>query len=146
MNALSDDEAAGRADGRHGRSGRKLAEQVALRIEEEVRAGGWSVGTNLGSEAELLERYGVSRAVIREAVGLTEYLGVARMRRGPGGGLLVTVPDTSAVITAVVFYLTYRQVRVDDIFVARRPLEDLAARLAAERHSGSSIRRLEERV
>lgn len=146
LNALSDDDAADGADVRQGRSGWKLAQQVALRIEEEVRAGGWKVGTNLGSEADLLERYGVSRAVIREAVGLTEYLGVARMRRGPGGGLLVTVPDTSAVITAVVVYLTYRQVRLDDIFTARRPLEDLAARLAAARRSDLSLRRLDERV
>ena len=146
MKAVPDDDDAGRAGVRPGRSRRKLAEQVALRIEAEVRAGGWRVGTNLGSEADLLERYGVSRAVIREAVGLTEYLGVARMRRGPGGGLIVTVPDTSAVITAVVFYLTYRQVRLEDIFAVRRPLEDLAARLAAERRTDSSITRLEERV
>ena len=136
----------GPAGARNRRSGRKLAEQVALQIEDDIRAAGWPLGMNLGSENDLLARYGASRAVVREAVGLCEYLGVARMRRGPGGGLIVTEPDPSAVVTAVVVYLAFRQVRLEDILELRRPLEDTAARLAAERATRSDIERLRERV
>lgn len=134
------------AAGHRQRSADKLAAQVALRIEDEVRAAGWPIGRNLGSEVDLLARYGVSRAVFREAVGLAEYLGVARMRRGPGGGLIVTMPNPSAVITAVVVYLTYRDVKLEDILSAREPLEDLAARLAARGQRSADLQRLEERV
>ena len=64
----------------------KLATVVARSIENQVVALGWPVGEVLGSEAELLERFGVSRAVLREAVRIVEHTGAARMRRGPGGG------------------------------------------------------------
>ena len=69
--------------------GRKLGEQLAERVEEEIIASGWPVGKVLGSEAELIERYGVSRAVFREAMRIVDHHGVAEMRRGPGGGLVV---------------------------------------------------------
>ncbi len=128
------------------RQGTKLAEQVALRIEDDIRAAGWPIGSNLGSESDLLVRYGVSRAVLREAVSLTEYLGVARMRRGPGGGFFVREPDQSAVVTAVTVYLASRAVTLADIVQARRPVEELAARLAAERLTPGDRDRLNARV
>src|SRR5690349_14513115 len=121
------------------RTSRSLAGRVAVRIEHDVRRAGWPEGANLGSEVDLLARYGVSRAVLREAVRLTEYLGVARMRGGPGGGLIVTRPDQSAVVTAVMVYLTYRGVRLAEIMETRRQLEDLAVRLAAERRSAADL-------
>ena len=66
---------------------------VADRILGDIAEEGWPEGEVVGSEAELLERYGVSRAVFREAVRLLEHLQVARMRRGPGGGLVVLDAD-----------------------------------------------------
>ena len=65
-------------------SNAKRAAKVADLIVEDVMALGWPVGEVLGSEAELLERYHVSRAVFREAVRLVEHQQVARTRRGPG--------------------------------------------------------------
>jgi DNA-binding FadR family transcriptional regulator len=125
---------------------RKLADQVARRIEEDVVRAGWPIGALVGSESELLARYEVSRAVFREAVRLVEYLGIARMRRGPGGGLVVTEPDPSGVITAVVVYLTYVQVRLEDVLQARRPIEVAAARLAAERVTPVEVEELRGQV
>ncbi len=94
---------------------------------------GWPVGEVLGSEADLLERYQVSRAVFREAVRLLEHQQVARTRRGPGGGLVITEPTIGAVIDAVVLYLHRVDARLDEIFEARIVLEELAAQLASER-------------
>src|SRR5487761_879245 len=71
----------------------KLAESAARRLEAEIAEVGWPVGQILGSEPELIERLGVSRAIFREAVRLLEQDNVASMRRGPGGGLIVTAPD-----------------------------------------------------
>ena len=94
---------------------------------------GWPVGDVLGSEADLLERYQVSRAVFREAVRLVEHQQVARTRRGPGGGLVITEPTVGAVIDAVVLYLHRVDARLDEIFEARIILEEIACQLAAER-------------
>ena len=46
-------------------SNAKRAAKVADLIIEDVMALGWPVGEVLGSEADLLERYQVSRAVFR---------------------------------------------------------------------------------
>jgi len=106
---------------------------VADQIIKDVIAGGWQVGQILGSEAELLARYQVSRAVFREAVRLVEHQQVARTRRGPGGGLVVTEPTVDAVIDAVVLYLYRAEARLDEVFEARLVLEDIAAGLAPTR-------------
>src|ERR1700759_3581598 len=111
----------------------KLAAKLADRIVEDVIALGWPVGEVLGSEVELGERYEVSRAVFREAVRLLEHQQVARTRRGPGGGLVITEPTTGAVIDAVVLYLHRVDARLDEIFEARIVLEEIACQLAAER-------------
>src|ERR1700690_363184 len=111
----------------------KRAAKVADLIVEDVMALGWPVGEVLGSEADLLERYQVSRAGFRGAVRLLEHQQVAGTRRGPGGGLVITEPTVGAVIDAVVLYLHRVDARLDEIFEARIILEDLACQLAAER-------------
>src|SRR4051812_2796425 len=110
----------------------KLAAQVARRIEAEVVQRGWPVGESLGSEPDLRERHGVSRSVLREAVRLVEHHQVARMRRGPNGGLFVMAPDAGPAARAMVIYLEYVGTSVDDLMQARRLLEPLAAGLAAQ--------------
>ena len=103
---------------------------------------GWPVGTLLGAEAELLERYGVSRAVFREAVRLVEHQQVARTRRGPRGGLVITEPTVHAVIDAVVLYLYRVEARIDELFEARIVLEDIVAELAPGRLGEQDLPRL----
>jgi DNA-binding FadR family transcriptional regulator len=114
-------------------AGGKLAAIVADRIVDDVLAQGWPVGEVLGSEAELLDRYGVSRAVFREAVRLVEHQQVARMRRGPGGGLVVREPTVDSVIDAVLVYLYRLGARLDDVFETRLVLEEIVVDLAPDR-------------
>jgi DNA-binding FadR family transcriptional regulator len=111
----------------------KRAARVADRIVSDVIAKGWPVGELLGSEAELLDRYQVSRAVFREAVRLVEHQQVARTRRGPGGGLVITEPTVDAVIDAVVLYLYRVEAPLDELFEARIVLEEIASDLAPGR-------------
>ena len=125
----------------------KLAATVARRILTDVVDRGWPVGEVLGSQSELIERYGVSRAVFREAVRLVENQQVATMRRGPGGGLVVTEPTVDAIIDAAVLYLHRASTRLDEVFEARIVLEVIAADLATERlteEDAAGLRSLEE--
>jgi DNA-binding FadR family transcriptional regulator len=123
-------------------SNAKRAAKVADLIIEDVMALGWPVGEVLGSETDLLERYQVSRAVFREAVRLVEHQQVARTRRGPGGGLVITEPTVGAVIDAVVLYLHRVDARLDEIFEARVILEELACQLASERTDENDLAEL----
>jgi DNA-binding FadR family transcriptional regulator len=120
----------------------KLASKVARDIEAEIVRRGWPVGESLGSEHALQQRYGVSRSVLREAVRLVEHHQVARMRRGPGGGLLICEPDAVPATRAVVIYLEYVGTTLVDLLNARLVLEPLAASLAAERIDEAGIDRL----
>jgi DNA-binding FadR family transcriptional regulator len=122
----------------------RLAELVAGQLEYEIIRRGWPVGEVLGSERELIEKMGVSRAVFREAVRIVEHHDVARMRRGPGGGLVVTKPDPDAVQRAVALYLRYAGVRHDQLFATRMTLELACAAQAADKIDEEGIARLRE--
>lgn len=129
-----------------GPGARKLAARVAARIEADVLTAGWPVGQVLGSESDLRERYGVSRAVLREAIRLVEHHKVAAMRRGPNGGLVIRAAESGPLTKALVIYLEYTGTRVEDLLTVRRMLEPLAARLAASRLDETGIEALRSAV
>jgi DNA-binding FadR family transcriptional regulator len=116
----------------------KLAERIAAAIEADVLRAGWPVGMVIGSEDQLTVRYGVGRAVIREAVRLSEHRQVVRMRRGRGGGLVVVEPDVSAVTESLGIFLEFVRANADDLIEARVVLEGFAAAAAARRSVGAS--------
>ena len=88
----------------------KLAERVAEALKRDISAIGWPVGQVFGSEAQLMERYGIGLATLREAIRQLERHGVANMRRGSGsgsgsgsgGGLVISRParDSAALALA----------------------------------------------
>jgi len=125
---------------------RKLAAIVSERIGNDISGRGLTEGELVGSEAELLAKYDVSRAVFREAVRLLEHQQAARMRRGPGGGLVVTTPDGESAFNAAMVYLLHAGVDLDEILEVRLILEASAALLAAERMDAAGIADLEALV
>ena len=120
----------------------KLAAQVARAIEDDIIAAGWPVGSTVGSEAGLIARHGVSRAVFREAVRLVEHHQVAVMQRGRSGGLKVAAPSAQAAVSAAVVYLEHKGTTVEDLLSVRRLLEPLAAAEAAKHITEADIEAL----
>ena len=120
----------------------KRASQIARRIEADIIRRGWPAGMSLGSEQALQERYQVSRSVLREAVRLVEHHQVARMRRGPNGGLLICEPDAAPATHAIIIYLEYLGITIGDLLDARLLLEPLAASRAAQQIDEAGIERL----
>lgn len=111
----------------------KLGERVAKAIQEEIIALGWPVGYNLGGEAELMKRHGVSRATLREAIRQVEHHGLALMRRGVNGGLVVQAPARSAAVATLCSYLHLIGITLDELFDAREVVELQAMRWAVAR-------------
>lgn len=123
----------------------KLAEVVADRIQRNIAREMLAEGDLIGTEQELMNRYGISRAVLREAVRLLEYHSISEMRRGPSGGLYVTRPTPDASIEAITLYLEYQGIDAQslravrniielgciDSVVARRNVDGVARRLRA---------------
>ncbi|HVW44955.1 MAG TPA: FCD domain-containing protein [Amycolatopsis sp.] len=120
----------------------KLAERVARSIEDDIVGQGWPVGRNLGSEAALMERFGVSRAIFREAAGILEYKQVAAMQRGRGGGLVVRAPAAAVVAHSVAAYFAFAHVSVEELYETRVVLQVLAGKLAARRITEADVVRL----
>ena len=78
------------------RSARKgsLVSTVVERLRQFVEEKKLQSGDRLPTEAELLKQFGVSRTVLREAVGRLETIGLVAVRHGQG--MFVGDPDTLA--------------------------------------------------
>jgi DNA-binding FadR family transcriptional regulator len=124
----------------------KLGTVIAKQIEAEVLRGGWTVGQSLGSEQELMQRFKVSRSTLREAIRQLEIHGQVKMVRGVGGGLIVTEQPQQAAARALAIYLELLNAGVDELLEARKILESVGARLAAERADDEQLRKLRDLV
>jgi DNA-binding FadR family transcriptional regulator len=122
----------------------RRAQALAAQIEAEIDAAGWPVGRVLGSESELLERYQVSRGVLRQAARLLEHYSVARMRPGRNGGLVVTEPDVATIARGAALMLRRKLVEPRHLVAARRSVEMTCVRVAAENIDEAGIERLRE--
>jgi DNA-binding FadR family transcriptional regulator len=120
------------------------ADTLAEELLKKVIQMGWPVGNQLGSEAELMQQFGVSRPVLRQAIRLLGHYGVARMQRGAAGGLIIDAPDPSATVRAVSIYLEYRRIRPADILETRKILEQATISLAVQRLSSEGESRLRD--
>ena len=126
--------------------GIRMAQSLASKLIEEIRVANWVEGTNLGSEAELIQRFGVGRNVLREATRILEQQGIAKMRMGRGGGLVITSPQATSTAHALEMYLASRNVSGEHVLEAKREVELTCVRLAARRTNNTWAARLREAV
>jgi DNA-binding FadR family transcriptional regulator len=117
----------------------KKAEIVADQIEQTIVGQRWEPGDLFGSEVELIARYGVSRAVFREAVRLLEHHGLAEMRRGLHGGLFIRQPDPQPVAKAMPVYLDFEKVEPGQLEDARLAIEVFCVERVAARISEDEV-------
>lgn len=117
----------------------KLAQRVADEIERDILGGGRQVGDSLGTEAELSARYGVGRSVMREALVLVARDGLAEMRRGNVGGLIVSAPSERHIASSLQTYLDLVVTSFEEHWRIKRELEDLALTLAIDRFEAEDI-------
>jgi GntR family transcriptional regulator, transcriptional repressor for pyruvate dehydrogenase complex len=104
-------------------------------IADELRAlivsGELTEGEKVGHEPELVERFGVSRPSLREALRILEAEGLITVLRGVGGGVIAHEPDQRMTARTAAMVLQARNVSLADVFESRALLEPLAARSIA---------------
>jgi len=115
--------------------GIKLAEQVAGKLEAEIRAGRLEVGGKLPTEAALVLQFQVSRTVVREAISRLKSLGLVDARQG--SGVFVRNPGIEPLSFEIV--PSASREAVIQIVEVRRALEAEVAELAAERASKTDV-------
>ncbi|HRQ56828.1 MAG TPA: FadR/GntR family transcriptional regulator [Azoarcus taiwanensis] len=126
-------------------SASRLSDEVARQLEAWILSEGFQVGARLPTEKLLCERFGVSRAVIREAISRLKAEGCIRTRQGsgaylaslPGEGSFRLVRDGSCVPKGL-------PREIADVFEMRYIMETGATELAAMRRTASDLERIAE--
>jgi len=118
----------------------KAAEVLADELRGQIIRSGKPAGTQLTTEAELIEEHGFSRGTVREALRLLEAEGLISIRRGPRGGVSVAQPDLSAVSRSLSLLFTVDETPLGAFFEFRKLVEPYAARLAASADEDSRRR------
>ena len=117
-------------DGRS--SARKAHEVVADRLRQQIVSGELTEGQRLPPEEELTAQFGVARTTLREALRVLESQGLIAIKRGRGGGPLVTHPNVEPIAMALAVTLQIQGTTIGDLDTARQLIEpQIAARLAA---------------
>nr|WP_239028169.1 FadR/GntR family transcriptional regulator [Pseudonocardia acidicola] len=123
-----------------------MSEVIARELATHIVEAGLAPGSVLPTEREMIESFAVGRATIREALRLLETRNVITIRPGPGGGPVVRRPRPCDLGEALSLILQFEDASLDDVMEARRALEPMIARLAAERISDAEIEVLDETV
>jgi GntR family transcriptional regulator, transcriptional repressor for pyruvate dehydrogenase complex len=111
---------------------REKPQLIADELRSLIVEGQLSEGDSLGHEPDLVERFGVSRPSLREALRILEAEGLISVVRGALGGVVVHEPDQRITARTAALVLQARQVPLADVFEARSALEPMAARTVAQ--------------
>jgi DNA-binding FadR family transcriptional regulator len=116
----------------HGR-GFRLGTAVVQQLVDDIVSGTFPPGSTLPTEADLGERFDVSRTVVRESVKVVQEKGLVRIVQGKG--TQVTDPRTWNMIDEIVLSSLIRQdeslVILDELITVRTALEREMAAAAA---------------
>jgi DNA-binding FadR family transcriptional regulator len=118
-------------------------ELLAQRLLDLIASGEIAGGAPLPSERELVERYGVGRSSVREALRSLESKGLIHQR---GKGRFVAAEPQAPLNTSLQLLLELQEVDRNELFEVREVLEGETAAFAAERRSEEDIRAIGETV
>lgn len=119
--------------------GMTISSQIVGRIRDALFAGELATGDVLGSEADLVKQFGVSRMSVRDALRSLEAMGIVEIRMGAKGGATIAAGSSDRFADALAIQLVLLGVTRDEILQARAALESMTAALAAAHASESDL-------
>lgn len=119
----------------------KMADRLVSELRKQIVHGDLPEGTMLPTEVELMEQFGVSRPILREAYRVLESESLIVVLRGVHGGARVTRPQREVLARYAGVMLEYENVTIKDVYEAREALEPpLVGRLARTRTKSDMAR------
>ncbi|MEV8015761.1 FadR/GntR family transcriptional regulator [Streptomyces sp. NPDC086554] len=121
-------------------------QRVAEQIEERILAGDLPPGSRLPAERELVNRFGVGRSTVREALRVLQSAGLIRSRPGDplGAEVLGVSPDN---LSQALGRLTRSSVAtLGELVQFRMVLDAESNRLAARLHGEADLERMREQI
>jgi len=128
------------------RNSERAAIRVARRLVDEIRRRRLRPGNKLDAEHRMVEELGASRGTVREALRFLELQGALRIKAGPGGGPVVSVPSGAHLASVLSLHLQFADASFRSVVQARCSIYPVLAAEAAERASEDDIRALQASV
>jgi GntR family transcriptional regulator, transcriptional repressor for pyruvate dehydrogenase complex len=110
----------------------RASDEIVSQLSEALFAGRLQPGQVLGVEADLAERFGVSRSSVREAMRTLEASGIVEIGMGPKGGARIAQGDPRRFAHALAVQLRLVGVTATEVLDVRLGVEWMGAQLAAE--------------
>ncbi|MEP6867379.1 MAG: FCD domain-containing protein [Novosphingobium sp.] len=126
------------------RKNEKISESVSRAIVTQATNAGLPAGAVLESEADMMERYSVSRGSLREGLRILEVLGFIHMKPGPKGGPILLSPDSRQFSAMAALFYQRIGAKYSDLLEMRLVMEPEAAGMAAERRSDEQVKILHD--
>ena len=118
--------------------------QVAEAIEREIISGRIRPGEPIGTEAELVNRFGVNRSTVREGIRLLEHSGL--VRRDSSRRLWVGLPHYGRLASRTSRALVLHEVTFRELYEAAMPMQLATMEAAVERATSETIAELEANI
>ena len=126
--------------------GRKTHAVVVDELRGQILRGELAEGERLPVEEELTTHFGIARTTLREALRVLESQGLITIRRGRGGGPIVTHPDLAPISMTLAASLQLQGTSVGDLDEARRMIEPRIAGQLARSHRPEDLEALETAI
>jgi GntR family transcriptional regulator, transcriptional repressor for pyruvate dehydrogenase complex len=115
---------------------------LARRLHDAISRNEFAVGSSLPSERELMAKYQVSRATVREALRVLRAQDLIQVKRGRSGGSFISSPSSDSVVRSLNRFIRGQDFRFIDLVSARHAIEPAAASQAALRRTEEQLEAL----
>jgi DNA-binding FadR family transcriptional regulator len=123
----------------------RAADVLADRLRQGILSGQWRPGELLPPERQLVERTGLGRASVREALRMLEVEDLIEARLGRYGGWLIRRPDEESVARSLDVFIRGRKLRFESLLETREAIEPACAGLAARNRNEDDLAELDRR-
>ena len=120
----------------------KVCQHIADQIRNAIFDGRLKPGDKLPFERELIEKFKVSKATLREALRSLEVLGFLEIRKGVSGGAFVTEVDMTKARDSFTNFLLFKNLSLKDLSEVRLLLEPYIAEKATLAITKEDLNRL----
>ncbi len=117
-----------------------VSTEIANKLLRHLLSGAVKPGERLPPERQLATMFGVGRSTVRDALKLLAHHGVLRIR--PGDGTYFQDTPSQLLPQSIEWGLLLGERQIQDLVEARRYIEVIVARLAAERRNEQTIQAL----
>lgn len=128
----------------------KASEVTAGRIVNDIVTQGLGVGDKLPAEALMLESYDVSRETLREALRILEVQGLILLKRGPGGGPIVSALNAYYLARTSTMYFHLAGATYNELFetwsILEPPMAAKVARINDAKHKREAFAAAEQAI